>query len=182
MFLHCPLSFFWENKWHYFFLGFFSPLLLRVSCLQLIFIKQQVISLWNSLLQDVSHTLDSEWIVLLFEQTENPKSQNHLLKTVQKRCFKLLLWLPGLCGGYSYSAGYPQAAVADVTFASQDAGWDSGLSAWPCLNTSVSFFTLFAAWYQSSCLLTRLPQWQAGRPSSGFYKTHLILHICVCSE
>lgn len=32
----------------------------------------------------------SEWIVLLLEQTEHLKSRQYLLKTVEKRCFKLL--------------------------------------------------------------------------------------------
>lgn len=42
---------------------------------------------------------------------------------------KITTNIAGLCGGYSYRAGYPQTAAVDVTFASQDAGWDSGLSA-----------------------------------------------------
>lgn len=171
-----PLSFL-RKQVSLLFLGFFSPLFLRVSCWQLIFIMQQVISLWNSLLQDVSLAFRVDCVIAWTDGAR--KVMTIPVKNSGEEMLQAAFWLFGLCGGYSYRAGYPQTAALDMTFVSQDAGWDSGLSAWPCLNISV---TLYTVWHQHSCLLTRLPQRQARRPSFGFHKTHLILRIWVYPE
>lgn len=96
------------------FLEFFSPLLLRVSCWQLIFVMQQVISLCNSLVQDVSLAFRVDCVIAWTDGA--PKVTTIPVKSSGEEMLQAAFWLPGLWGGYSYRAGYPQTAALDVTF------------------------------------------------------------------
>lgn len=75
---------------------------------------QQVISLWNSLLQDASLAFGVDCVIAWTDG--EPKVMTVPVKNSGEEMLQAAFWLFGLCGRYSYRAGYPHTAVLDVTF------------------------------------------------------------------
>lgn len=98
-------------------LHFFCPLPLWVSCWKHIFIMQQVISLWNSLLQDVSLAFRVKVDCAIAWTDGAPKVMTIPAKNSLEEVLQAAFWLSGVCRGYSYRAVYQETAVLDVTFA-----------------------------------------------------------------